>query len=135
MPGIFAQRGIGLGEGGLFGQRSDDRQVVGAGAAECRAPFKLLRVQVWNMQTGDQISGDFLEQRQVAEVFGDGRGQLIAFEIEAGAECVFAQACGCYITFSADDGRQALAFRGLRQPGDLPANAFEGQVGAVWKNA
>ncbi|MNX91283.1 hypothetical protein D3C86_1233570 [compost metagenome] len=63
----------------------------------------------------------------------EGRGQVIALEVEAGAECVFTQSSRRDITVGADDGGQALALRGLRQPGDLATNAFERQFGTLWK--
>ena len=68
-------------------------------------------------------------------MFGGGRGQVIGVEIETGAQGVFTQASGRDITFGADHGAQRLAFRGLRQSGDLPTNTFEWQLGCCRGNA
>ena len=63
-------------------------------------------------------------------MLGDCRRQVVTLEVEAGAQGVFAEARRGHIAFGTDHGGQRLAVWGLRQAGDLPANALEGQLGA-----
>ncbi|MNY12421.1 hypothetical protein D3C86_1455010 [compost metagenome] len=75
--------------------------------------------------------GNLFEHGQVAQVFCRGRCQIIALEIETGPQGVFTQARGGDIAFGTHHGTQGLALRGLRQAGNLPANALERQPGAL----
>ncbi|MNF54104.1 hypothetical protein D3C84_355230 [compost metagenome] len=133
MPGILAQGRIGLIKGLAVCQRADDGQVVGAGATERRAALELLRVQLVGMQATDQVTGDFPEHVQVAQVFSGAGCQVVTVEVEAGAQGVFAQPRRGDVTFGAHHRGQALAFSRLWQTGDLPANALERQVGTLGK--
>ncbi|MNN88772.1 hypothetical protein D3C81_2064980 [compost metagenome] len=58
-------------------------------------------------------------------MFGGGRRQVIAVEVETGAERVFAQTGRRNVAFGADHSGQCLAFCGFGETGDLPANALE----------
>ncbi|MNN51238.1 hypothetical protein D3C81_1658640 [compost metagenome] len=133
MPGILAQGRIGLIKGLAVCQRADDGQVVGAGATERRAALELLRVQLVGVQTADQVTGDFLEHLQIAQMLGGARRQVVTVEVKAGAQGVFAQSRRGDVTFGTHHRGQALAFSRLRQTGDLPANALERQVGTLGK--
>ncbi|MCR3803779.1 aldehyde dehydrogenase family protein, partial [Pseudomonas aeruginosa] len=63
-------------EGRALGQRAYQGQVVGAGAAECRAAFQALQRQVVGAQALQQIGGYFPQQFEVALVFGDVRPDM-----------------------------------------------------------
>ncbi len=62
-------------------------------------------------------------------MFGEGRRQVFALEVEAGAEGVFVATRRCDVALGADHGAQRPALRGGRQAGDLPANALQRQLG------
>lgn len=84
MARVFAQRVKGVSKGWVIRQRADNRQVVGAGAAECGATVQRLRGERVSVQALRQVGGDLLQQGQVAGVFGGRRGQVIALEVETG---------------------------------------------------
>ncbi|MNQ77769.1 hypothetical protein D3C85_926580 [compost metagenome] len=88
------------------------------------------RQQLPDVQALGQVAGDRLQHVQVTEVLSRGGRQVIAVEVEAGPQGVLALAGRGHVTLCADHGVQGLALCSLAQAGDLPANAFERQVGS-----
>jgi len=130
LPGILAQYGIGLVERSEIGQWPDDGQVVGAGATKRGAAFHVFGRQGFGAQAMQQVFGDLPQHRQVARVLGGCGCQVVVLEVETGAEGMLSQACRRDVPFGAHHRSQRFARRGLRQPRDLPANAFEGELAA-----
>ncbi|MCY1435176.1 hypothetical protein D9M71_512620 [compost metagenome] len=88
----------------LIGERADDGQVIGTGAAKGCPPLQGVRVDAVGVEALGEVAGDLFEQAQVADVLTGGRGQIDTVKVETGAQGMFAATRGRDVTVGADHG-------------------------------